>query len=111
MTMDMWAGGGFETRMSENGSKYQPHLEGCFLDVVAKERIVFTTVLKRGWQPNEPWLALTSIITMMDEDGGTRYIARALHKTPADSQKHLEMGFHEGWGCVIDQLGRLAKTL
>lgn len=107
--MDLTPGGGFETRMSEGGGAFQPHVEGCFLDIAAQERIIFTTVLKEGWQPNEPWLALTSIITLQDEAGGTRYVARALHKNPTDSRKHEEMGFQEGWGSAIDQLGKLVE--
>uniref|UniRef100_UPI00148F6759 SRPBCC domain-containing protein n=1 Tax=Acinetobacter baumannii TaxID=470 RepID=UPI00148F6759 len=59
-----------------------------------------------------PWLALTAIITFTPEGTGTRYAARVLHKNAADSQKHEEMGFHDGWGTAIDQLaavvGRLA---
>jgi uncharacterized protein YndB with AHSA1/START domain len=34
-----------------------------------------------------------------------------LHKNPEDSRKHQEMGFEEGWGTTIDQLGKLARTL
>jgi uncharacterized protein YndB with AHSA1/START domain len=109
--MDLKAGGGFETLMSESGGQFKPHVEGCFLDIVAHERIVFTTTLKEGWQPIEPWLALTAIITMEDEAGGTRYIARALHKSPEDSQRHDEMGFQEGWGSTIDQLEKIARRL
>lgn len=109
--MDLKPGGGFETLMSNNGEEFKPHLEGCFLDIVPQERIIFTTALKEGWEPAEPWLTLTSIITMLDEGSGTRYIARALHKNPEDSQKHAEMGFEEGWGSTIDQLAKLAETL
>jgi uncharacterized protein YndB with AHSA1/START domain len=111
MIMDLWAGGGFETQMSENGGEFQPHVEACFLDIVEQERIVFTTALKQGWQPNQPWLAMTSIVTMEDEGQDTRYVARALHINPEDSKKHDEMDFYDGWGTVIDQLGKLAQTL
>lgn len=107
--MDLKPGGGFETLMSEDGSEFRPHVEGCFLDVTPQERIVFTTALKEGWEPAEPWLTLTSIITMDDEDGGTRYIARALHKNPEDRRNHKDMGFDEGWGSAIDQLARLTE--
>jgi uncharacterized protein YndB with AHSA1/START domain len=61
-------------------------------------------VLKEGWQPAEPWLALPAIITFEAEGGGTRYSARVLHRNAADSRKHEEMGFHDGWGTAIDQL-------
>lgn len=109
--MDLRPGGGFETLMREGSGDFQPHLEGCFLDITPMERIVFTTVLKEGWQPAEPWLAMTSVVTMADEAGGTRYVATAMHRTPEESAKHVEMGFEQGWGTVIDQLARLAARL
>lgn len=102
--LDLRPGGGFETRMRQGDGDFEPHVEGCFLDVVPERRLVFTTALGEGWQPLEPWLALTAIITFEAEGEGTRYSARVLHKTPADSRKHEEMGFYEGWGTTIDQL-------
>ena len=109
--MDLRAGGGFETQMSENGTDFTPHLNSCFLEIVPQERIVFTTVLSAGWQPVDPWLAMTAIMTMQDEDGGTRYIARALHRNPEEKRKHDEMGFYQGWGSAIDQLARLVEAV
>ncbi|SNY97608.1 SRPBCC family protein [Halomonas sp. hl-4] len=109
--MDMTPGGGFETLMSENGKDFQPHVEGCFLQIVPRERIVFTTVLTEGWKPHEPWLSMTAIITLEDVGGSTKYTAQALHKNPEDNNKHLEMGFEEGWGATIDQLEKLAMKL
>ncbi|MBL3559090.1 MULTISPECIES: SRPBCC family protein [Marinobacter] len=109
--MDMTPGGAFETLMSENGEDFQPHVEGCFLDIVPEKRIIFTTVLTEGWKPIDPWLAMTAIITMEDADKGTKYTAQALHKNPEDSNKHLEMGFEEGWGTTIDQLEKLTMKL
>lgn len=97
--------------MSEGGGAFQPHVEGCFLDVVPGARIVFTTVLKEGWQPCEAWLAMTGVVTMQDEGGHTRYVARALHKGPQDAQRHADMGFDEGWWMAIDQLEAVAKGL
>ncbi|WP_250462236.1 SRPBCC family protein [Microbulbifer litoralis] len=111
MKMDMNPGGGFETRMSEDGNTFQPHVEGCFLEIVPQRRLVFTTALTESWKPNEPWLALTAIISMEDEGEATKYSARVLHKTPEDSRKHQEMGFEKGWGTCIDQLGKLAMKL
>jgi len=102
--LDLRPGGGFETLMREGGGDFQPHVEACFLDIVPESRLVFTTVLKEGWQPVEAWLALTAIITFEAEGNGTRYASRVLHKTAADSRKHEEMGFEEGWGTAITQL-------
>ncbi len=110
VTLDLRPGGGFVTRMREAGAAdFQSHVDGCFLDVVPEERLVFTTVLTEGWQPAEPWLALTAILTFEAQDGGTLYSARVLHKTPEDSAKHDQMGFYEGWGTAIGQLAGLLE--
>jgi uncharacterized protein YndB with AHSA1/START domain len=109
--LDLRPGGGFETRMREGGDIFKPHVEACFLDIVPEARLVFTTVLKEGWQPAEPWLALTAIMTFEAERSGTRYSSRVLHKNPADSRKHEEMGFHDGWGTAINQLAAFVERL
>lgn len=107
--LDLKPGGGFVTRMREDGGDFQPHVDGCFLEAVPEERLVFTTVLTEGWQPTEPWLAITAILTFEPRDGGTLYAARVLHKTPEDSCKHDEMGFQLGWGTAIGQLAGLLE--
>jgi uncharacterized protein YndB with AHSA1/START domain len=92
----------------EDGTEFPG--KGCFLDVVEHERIVFTDALEEGWRPSpEPFF--TAIITLADHPEGAEYIARALHRNEADRQKHKEMGFEEGWGICIDQLGKLAEQL
>lgn len=109
--LDLRPGGGFETRMREGSGEFKPHVEGCFLDVVPEERLVWTTSLAEEWRPAEPWLALTAIITFAAEGDATRYSARVLHKDAADSRRHEELGFHEGWGTVIGQLARFVEHL
>lgn len=110
VTLDLRPGGGFVTRMREPGAAdFQPHVDGCFLEIVPEQRLVFTTVLTEGWQPAEPWLAITAILTFEAKDGGTLYSARVLHKTPEDSAKHEEMGFYEGWGTAIGQLANFVE--
>ncbi|HEV2598562.1 SRPBCC domain-containing protein [Sphingopyxis sp.] len=109
-TLDLRPGGGFVTRMREPGAAdFQPHVDGCFLEAIPERKLVFTTVLTEGWQPVEPWLALTAILTFEPKDGGTLYAARVLHKSPEDSAKHDEMGFYEGWGTAIGQLATLIE--
>ena len=107
--LDLRPGGGFVTRMREGDGDFQPHVDGCFLEAIPNERLVFTTVMTEGWQPAEPWLALTAILTFEAQDGGTLYSARVLHKSPEDSAKHREMGFHEGWGTAIGQLAAVLE--
>ncbi|MDN2564893.1 SRPBCC family protein [Aquibium sp. A9E412] len=109
--LDLRPGGGFETLMREGDGDFQPHVEACFLDVVPERRLVWTTALAEGWRPIEPWLTLTATITFAAEADGTRYAAHVMHKNAADSRKHEEMGFHEGWGTTIDQLAAYATQL
>ena len=103
-------GGAFHTYMTgpEGGVSDNP---GCFLDVTPMSRIVSTSMLTGGWRPHSPWLAMTAIFTLADEDGGTRFIARAMHTSQADSDKHREMGFEHGWGIMIAQLEQAAMAL
>ena len=109
VTLDLKPGGGFVTRMREDDGNFQPHVDGCFLEVLPEQRLVFTTVMTEGWQPVDPWLAITAILTFEAKDGGTLYAARVLHKTPEDSAKHEEMGFYDGWGTAIGQLAGLLE--
>ncbi|WP_257548857.1 SRPBCC domain-containing protein [Sphingopyxis sp. DBS4] len=108
-TLDLRPGGGFVTRMREGDGDWQPHVDGCFLEVLPEKRLVFTTVMTEGWQPVEPWLAITAILTFAAQDGGTLYSARVLHKSPEDSRKHEEMGFQDGWGTTLGQLADMLE--
>ncbi len=106
--MDLRPGGGFETEISEDGGAFQPHLSGCFLDIVDGERIVFTNALVGGWRPAEqPFM--TAIITLEDHPTGTNYLARVMHKNTADRDMHEEMGFYDGWGAVVEQLAQFVE--
>lgn len=108
VAMDLKPGGAFVTQMSEDGAPFSPHLDACFLAVDDEERIVFTNALTGGWRPAEqPFV--TAVITLRDHAQGTDYVARAMHKSPADRDKHAELGFHDGWGTVIAQLARLVE--
>ncbi len=78
--------------MREGGGEFQPHVEGCFLEIVPEARLVFTTVLTEGWQPAEPWLALTAIITFEAEGQRHPYAARVLHKNARTSESTRRWG-------------------
>ncbi|WP_186766504.1 SRPBCC domain-containing protein [Puniceibacterium confluentis] len=45
------------------------------------------------------------------ENSGTAYRALVLHASAEARKQHEDMGFHEGWGTVADQLDTLARTL
>ncbi|WP_306251110.1 SRPBCC family protein [Parvularcula sp. IMCC14364] len=107
---DMFTGGGFDTTMHLPDGTVMEGGEGCFLEVVEYERIVFTDALRGGWRPNETAF-FTAIITLKEHPDGTLYTATALHKNDADRQQHEEMGFLNGWGTALDQLSSLVETL
>lgn len=109
--MDLRPGGAFETRMREGDGPFTPHVTGCFLDIVPAQRLVFTTVMSEGWQPIEPWIAITAIMTLQAVDGGTLYAAEVLHRNAAEAAKHDEMGFQMGWGMAIDQMAALVEPM
>ena len=108
VALDLQPGGAFVTQLSENGGPFGPHLNACFLAVDELKRIVFTDTLTAGWRPSEaPFM--TAIITLKDHPKGTEYAAHVMHKNNADRNTHEEMGFHDGWGTVIEQLAALLE--
>lgn len=107
---ELYPGGAFGTIMRmEDGTEYDG--EGCFLEVVENERIVWTSALQGGWRPNKEVMPFSAIVTLEEHPEGTKYTATALHQNDQDRQAHADMGFVDGWGTCIDQLGKLAESL
>lgn len=107
--MELRPGGSLLTELSEDGGPFVPHVAGCFLDIAQGERIVFTDALTGGWRPTgEPFM--TAIVTFEDHPDGTDYRAYALHKSRADRDRHVELGFHDGWGTVAGQLAEMVEA-
>jgi uncharacterized protein YndB with AHSA1/START domain len=80
---------------------------GVYLEVVENERLVLTDAYTKAWEPSEkPFITIH--LTFEEDDGGTRYTARARHWSVADREAHEKMGFQEGWGIATDQLAALA---
>lgn len=109
LEVDVRPGGVFRGVMrTREGTDYP--MSGVYLEVVERERLVTTDALEAGWRPSkEPFM--TTIITLADEAGGTRSIARALHKDEESVKRHVEMGFFDGWGTCADQLEQVAQSL
>ena len=107
--IDLRPGGKFATTMRSPEGEDFPN-EGCYLEVVPKSRLVWTDALLSGYRPSpEPFF--TAVVTIEPEGGGTRYRAVAIHRDPEGRKRHEEMGFHEGWGTVLDQLVAYARTI
>jgi len=83
---------------------------GVYLEIVRNELIVFTDAYTSAWVPSsKPFF--TCILTFANENGQTRYTARARHWTAEDCAAHEKMGFRDGWGIATNQLAKLAATL
>ena len=107
--IDLRPGGIFRTVMRSPDGKEFPSV-GCYLEVVANERLVWTDALLPGYRPAEnPFF--TAIIELEAQGKGTRYTATAVHRDAAGRKKHDEMGFHKGWGTALDQLVAHAKAM
>lgn len=109
--MDVRAGGRFFTKMvMPDGTEYPS--DGSFLEVIPEQKLVFTDIFTADWCPvANPGLGFSAILTFAPESGGTRYIARARHRTPDQQKQHSDMGFHDGWGTASAQLDALAQTI
>ena len=113
--IDLTPGGTFLTDMEGPDGEVHTDAGGVYLAVVPTERLVFTSALTAGWRPAPlagHGFPMTVILTLGDTaDGGTQYDALVLHRDAAGRDRHLAMGFHDGWGQAADQLDALALTL
>ena len=83
--------------------------EGVYLEVIPREKVVFTDAFAAGWQPRGPFMV--GFFEFADEDGKTRYTAGARHWTAEAMQQHEAMGFAEGLGKVDEQLEEVARRI
>ena len=116
--LDLTPGGVFRIRMVGPDNFDTGHgVPGCVLEVVEREKLVWTSALGPGYRPNEMGegceaFPFTAVVTFADAgDGKTLYKAVALHKDVADRDTHEKMGFQEGWGTVAGQLEEFAASL
>jgi uncharacterized protein YndB with AHSA1/START domain len=107
--IDLRPGGIFRTVMRSPDGKEHPNV-GCFLEIIPNERLVFTDALLPGFRPSEnPFF--TAVVTLESKGKSTRYTVVAIHRDEAGRNKHEEMGFHEGWGKVLDQLADYVRKM
>ncbi len=84
---------------------------GVYLELVPDKRIVTTDAFLPGWIPTGQPFMVAHVELEDLGDGRTKYTATAMHWTEEARAQHEQMGFHEGWGQVADQLNALAPTL
>lgn len=117
--LDLRPGGRFRTVMrSPEGQEFPS--EGCYLEVIEHEKLVWTSVLGAGFRPQKlvateghecEEIAFTAILSLEPQGKGTKYTAIAIHGDDVSSKKHADMGFHDGWGKALDQLVEVVKKM
>jgi len=118
LELDLQPGGIFRMRMVGPDGFDTGHGEaGCVLEVVEREKLVWTSALGPEYRPAQMGegcesFPMTAVMTLADAgDGKTLYRAVALHRNAADRDTHEKMGFQEGWGTCATQLEELAREL
>lgn len=109
---ELRAGGRFNVVMqSPEGEEYPTN--GCYLEVSAPHRLVWTNAMGEGYRPLTPSGAVphfTCILTFEPHGTGTKYTATLRHANAADAKTHDDMGFAHGWGAALDQLVEMVKA-
>lgn len=109
--IDLHAGGVFRTHLRSPDGNEITNI-GCYVQVLAGQRLVWTTALRPGFRPNaDAYLPITIAVTMEDEESGTRYVALAMHADEAGRRQHEELGFFAAWEKSLDQLVAYASGL
>jgi len=117
--IDLRPGGIFRTVMQSPEGERFPN-DGCYLEVVPERRLVWTDALGPGFRPSprghltdgEGGFYVTGALTIESLGAArTRYVAQAIHADAKARDKHVAMGFHDGWGTVLDQLVAYAMTM
>lgn len=83
--------------------------DGVFLEVTPGVRWVSTDSYSVGWVPQSPFM--TGIWEIAADGDGTRYRASARHWDQATLDRHVAMGFEDGWRACADQLAALVEEV
>lgn len=103
--IDLRPGGGIRTVMNDPDGNQMMDSTGCYLEIVPNEKLVWTSALTVGYRPQEGPMPFTVVLELTANDsGGCTYRAVAVHQDPAGMKQHSDMGFHEGWGTVVEQM-------
>ena len=101
--MDVRPGGIFSIDIATADGQEVPNL-GCFLEVIPKTRLVWTSMLFPGYRPAVfDDIPITAITRMESVGTGTRYVFTALHRDEADYEKNKASGFQQGTEIAVDQ--------
>ena len=103
--IDVRPGGRLQVEMRSPEGE-ESRVNGCYLEVIENERLVWTDALQAGFRPAAtPFI--TAVITFEAEGEGTKQTSHVMHKDPATREEHEDKGFYDGWGTCVNQLAEL----
>jgi uncharacterized protein YndB with AHSA1/START domain len=118
--IDLRPGGLFHTVMQSPEGQTFPN-DGCFLEIIPNEKLVWTNALEPGFRPaKQPEASpghecaeflMTATISLEQHANGTKYTALVQHANKEARVKHEKMGFQEGWRTALDQLVAMMKKM
>jgi uncharacterized protein YndB with AHSA1/START domain len=112
--VDLRPGGIFRFDMRSPDDSEASNNLCCILEVVKEERLVWTNALVPNFRPAAgpsfvPFFA--AVFTLRAEGNGTHYTARVMHSDEAGRDRHVELGFYDGWGTVTNQMIERAEQV
>lgn len=115
IALEVRPGGRFYTLMESPEGEQFPG-EGCVLEVVDQERLVWTSAMLPGFRPKvggeDPMKGgfyFTAVVEMAANGTGTDYRVTLIHADPESKKQHEDMGFESGWSSAFDQLIELMR--
>jgi len=106
--IDLRPGGTFLAVMRSPEGEDHPNT-GCVVQVIPGELLVTTDTLLPGFRPSGGGF-MTLVLQLDSVGNATHYRAISKHADREARTKHAEMGFHDGWGTVADQLVSYIKA-
>jgi uncharacterized protein YndB with AHSA1/START domain len=109
--LDVRPGGIFSIDIATGEGQAFPNV-GCFLEVIAMERLSWTSMLFPGYRPAVfDDIPITAIVTMETVGSGTRYVFTALHRDEADFENNKASGWQQGTEIALDQFVAHVKSM
>lgn len=107
--MDLRAGGRASVTMYGPNGEVAPN-DGVYLEVIPERLIVFTDAFTKGWDPaGQPFMVGSFEFEQQGEK--TLLRGRARHWNAETKAQHETMGFHAGWGVMMEQWEEVAKRV
>lgn len=112
--IDLRPGGKFFAQMADAHGNKLPATPGCYLEIVANRKLVWTSALGPGFRPHDPgvapWFFTASLNFEPHGTTGCKYTATAIHATKEHAAAHEKMGFTHGWAVALEQLVQYVKA-